>query len=377
MSLSLSDRSLVNLGCEVFCVQISREGNYVAAGLGDGTIKVLSLLDGAVLYTLHPPNKSDIALPTTCIRWRPPTSSTATKHILLSGHADGNVYHWHVTSSQLLHTINEQDNQVYALDYNRDGSMFATAGKDLTIRVYDEQTKTLLVSLKRGIGRSLFGHTNRIFSLKFSPIDPSIIYSCGWDNNLITWDLRLGSALRSVHGPHACGDALQVSGETGHLLTGSWRHDEQLQLWTSNGELIKTIDVDCDQSIGVSSSVDSHCLVYGCCFMRNSSVIAAGGSGNNIVRLINIENGQFLGTFHFKSAVYSVDANADDVLVIGTGDGTVRILHSLAADQSTVTRSTVRPQSALESARKESNVIDSPGGVRWNKVMARPILNKN
>ena len=48
--------------------------------------------------------------------------------------SDGTVQHWHVTSSRCLHTITEEDNQVYALDYAVDGLRFATAGKDYTVR---------------------------------------------------------------------------------------------------------------------------------------------------------------------------------------------------------------------------------------------------
>ncbi len=60
--------------------------------------------------------------------------------------------HWHVTTGiyiffnffilgKELSRIEEADNQIFGLDYNKDGSQFATAGKDCTIRVYDEETQ--------------------------------------------------------------------------------------------------------------------------------------------------------------------------------------------------------------------------------------------
>ena len=116
--------------------------------------------------------------------------------------ADGQAQHWHITSGKLLHTIDpaSKGNQLYGtvsrcgraapshcsrlppphrsycVDYNPDGSQFATAGKDLTvcmslavvpimctglalvmtvclnlqIRLYDEATKSLVTELSGG-----------------------------------------------------------------------------------------------------------------------------------------------------------------------------------------------------------------------------------
>ena len=41
--------------------------------------------------------------------------------------------------------------------------------------------------------------------------------------------VRLNYAVRSIFGAHVCGDSLDISGNT--VLTGSWRPEEQLQLW--------------------------------------------------------------------------------------------------------------------------------------------------
>jgi WD40 repeat protein len=47
--------------------------------------------------------------------------------------AAGTVRHWHVTSGKCVHTINEEGNQVYAVDYSPDAEKFATAGKDVKV----------------------------------------------------------------------------------------------------------------------------------------------------------------------------------------------------------------------------------------------------
>ena len=60
--------------------------------------------------------------------------------------------------------------------------MLAVAGRDCRIRVYDETTKSLAYTLKE-LG-DLPGHSNRVFCVKFNPLDSNMIVSGGWDNTL-------------------------------------------------------------------------------------------------------------------------------------------------------------------------------------------------
>ena len=68
--------------------------------------------------------------------------------MFLAANAAGVIQHWHMTSGKCLHSYEDKDNQVYALDYNLDGSVFVTGGKDTAIRVYDEATKTETLCMK-------------------------------------------------------------------------------------------------------------------------------------------------------------------------------------------------------------------------------------
>lgn len=77
----------------------------------------------------------------------------------------------------------EEDNYIFALDYNAKGTLFATAGKDCVVRVYDEETKEVCTKLE-GVSWHKPGHNNRLFGLKFSPEDPNLILSGGWDQNV-------------------------------------------------------------------------------------------------------------------------------------------------------------------------------------------------
>ena len=109
------------------------------------------------------------------------------------------------------------------------------------VRLYDEVTRTLVSTLTGIHSDSTPGHSNRVFALKFDPRDDNMIVSGGWDSTVQIHDIRVGGAVRSIYGPHICGDAIDVAGD-GVLLTGSWRADEQLQLWDlGSGRLIQGI----------------------------------------------------------------------------------------------------------------------------------------
>ena len=112
----------------------------------------------------------------------------------MAANAVGALQHWHITSGKCLHTTEEADNQIYALDYRPDGLVLATGGKDATVRLYDEATKSLQTSMKGGGGYGpsvSAGHSNRIFSIKFHPSDENILVSGGWDNTVQVWDVRV------------------------------------------------------------------------------------------------------------------------------------------------------------------------------------------
>jgi len=67
----------------------------------------------------------------------------------VTGSADGVLKHWHATSGKCLHTVLEDpENHIYTMDFSRDGTLLAVAGRDLKIRVYDETTKSLAFTMK-------------------------------------------------------------------------------------------------------------------------------------------------------------------------------------------------------------------------------------
>lgn len=317
---------------EVLAVRFSPCGNFLASGNSDGSIRIFNIVDGTVAHIIE--SGSSAALPTTCIRFRPQNyhSSTQTRNVFLTANAAGAVQHWHMTSGKCLHTFTDEENEINALDYNDDGSQFATGGRDTKIRIYDEATKSLVATLEGGIrgdrSHDAPGHSNRVFSVKFTH-DENILLSGGWDNTVHIWDTRIGSSVRLLYGPHICGDALDIKGN--EILTGSWRSSEQLELWDfGSGKRISEIPWSTGQSQFASSSQEP-CMLYAAQFSKDpvGRFIAAGGSGANEAKIFDHATGNALvGTVTgLGRGVFSIDFSPDrEKIAIGSGDHCIRIV---------------------------------------------------
>lgn len=71
----------------------------------------------------------------------------------------------------------------------------------------------------------------------FDPENPNIIYSGGWDKQIMTHDTREAHSVRSFMGPYIAGDSLDVCGTT--LLAGNYRSNDPIELYDlGTGEML-------------------------------------------------------------------------------------------------------------------------------------------
>ncbi len=330
----LSKITINNNGIDIYCVRFSPDGKFLAAGCGDGAIRVFNSQNGSLAYTLQ--GGSNVTLPTTALRFRPVTAAARTKNVFAAANASGVVQHWHMTSAKVLSSMEGDGNLVYALDYNDEGTKFITAGKDSVIRVYDEATKTLLLGMHHGGGaltKVIPGHTNRIFSCKSMPGDENVIISGGWDNTVHIWDIRTGGAVRVFHGPHICGDALDVAGSV--IVTGSWRPENQLEEWDLlSGEKIRDVAWNHNTGTGIGTSLASTsnpCMLYATQFSKEGQgrYIAAGGSNCNEAKVFDrFNHNAIIGSLSgLPRGVFALDFSPDNrKIAVAAGDSCIRIL---------------------------------------------------
>ena len=172
------------------------------------------------------------------------------------------------------------------VDYSADGLLFATGGNDKIVRLYDDNTKTLITKLERH-RYDLPEHYNRIFSVKFSQKDPNLLLSAGWDNTILIYDVRAKEVQNYLYGPHVCGDGLDLKEDL--LLTVSWEKEDQIQLF----------DLRTNKKIGVfqmlidedkKNGLDNISYLYSCRFNPVNKTFCVTGSNKNYLRIYDYSN---------------------------------------------------------------------------------------
>ena len=204
---------------ECFTTAFNSDGTLLACGYNNGHINIFNLKEPRK----KPIEFSPSSFPITSIKWNEKKKTT-----LLVGAADGYVSHWHAPSGKNLHSLKEINNSINSVCYSHDYKNFITAGNDISVRLYDENMKSLITIMKPYKFNEP-GHTGRIFCCKFFPNDTSTIYSGGWDKTIQFYDTRSGKVSNSIYGPEIVGDSLDMNGYT--LASGAWSTTQQIQLW--------------------------------------------------------------------------------------------------------------------------------------------------
>jgi len=312
-------------GCvDSFSLSFSPDNVMLAASGGDGAVRVFHTGSGKLLYTLggdftKDPSILRPALPATAVKFRPNTSFSKTKNVLLVANCEGTIEHWHATSQKKLNTITEEGNQVFAIDYHPQGTSFVSTGSDAQVRIYDEATKTLISTFSGGWAAPNPGHSNRVFCVKYVPEDPNMILTTGWDNTIQFWDVRMNYSVRSILGPHVCGDALDVV--NGKVLTASWKPDNQIEMWDlGSGERISNYTMK-------RNSLDEGAMLYGGSFNKGPErgrVFATASSGTNEGNLWLTDTMECIGTTGpMSSSLFACEFTSDSSMVAFGGASSV------------------------------------------------------
>ena len=339
---------------ECICVRWSPDDEKLAAGCGDGLVRIYDkdgkLQDRLGSVPVEAKNALSIGndkLPVMSMRWRPDTSGNRMA-IRVAG-ADGVIELYDLKTKQVRSTTKEVDsmsgkqNQTLAMDYNVDGTRWATGGQDRVVRVYDESNPKECVVECRGSTAGERGHQNRICAVKYSPDKPSVLASAGLDGTVLLWDTRDRSPepFCQISNVAVAGDSLDIKGS--HVLVGSWRPADQLQVYDmrKEGELVKSIKftkpketAPAGKSAGAARWLKAKelmrgaCNVYGAQFCHTGPLagcVVAGGTGNKQVKVFSPQEPHWpLGSMVVQSGVHGLHVNhAGTLIAIAAVDGTV------------------------------------------------------
>ncbi|QHG21237.1 hypothetical protein GJB62_35910 (plasmid) [Nostoc sp. ATCC 53789] len=313
-------------------VDFSPDGNTIASGNSDGTIKLWSK-EGRELQTFKSHN--DIVNS---------VSFSPDGNIIASGYSDGTIKLWSKEGRE-LQTFKSHNDRVNRVSFSPDGNIIASGYSDGTIKLWSKEGRELrTITLK---GHSIFGSVIRI---SFSP-DGNIIASGDSDGKIILWS-KDGKELRTIK-----------------VTSDSFTPDSNTI--TSNGSIYMAIKPSKKQVAGG--------LYFPVVHQRDVSIISFSPDGNTIasgevsgvIRLWNKDGKQLQTIKGHSNRVTSISFSPDGNTIASAAlDGTIKLWYL----ENRVLRKTLESQSSSSvqsiSLSPNGNIIASSqfnGIILWSK----------
>jgi WD40 repeat protein len=308
--------TLVGHRSNVLAVAFSPDGNKVASGSKDKTIKLWNVSTGKPLQTLsaHRDKVQSVAF-------------SPDGAILASGSEDNTIKLWDIETGKLIRTLKGDDDRLSSLSIDKKmfsvafspyGHMLASGNWDKSITLWDVDTGKVLHFIKGRTKRfwGLIddhgqGHEDSVNSVAFSP-DGNTLASGGFDNAIKLWDVNSGKLLTSVKG-HSNFVLSVTFSPDGNMLASS-SYDKSIKLWeVSSGRVLQTL-------IGHKDVVTSVAF-------RSDGQIIASASFDKTIKLWEVSSGKLLSTLrghsdYVNTVVFSPDGK---ILASASGDDTVKL----------------------------------------------------
>ncbi len=267
-------------------VAFSPDGNTLASGSGDQTVRLWDMNRGAHKRTL-----------TGHTGWVNSVAFSPDGNTLASGSGDETVRLWKVNTGAHKRTLTGHTGWVNSVAFSPDGRALAS-GSWREIRLWE---------MNRGAHkRTLTGHTG-VDSVAFSP-DGNTLASGSW-REIRLWEMNTGAHKRTLTGHTSAVRSVAFSPDRNTLATGSWR---EIRLWDANtGAHKRTLTGHTGWVLSVAFSPDGNTL--------------ASGSSDATVRLWDVNTGAHQRTLTGHTRVVNSVAFSPDgrALASGGGDGTI------------------------------------------------------
>ncbi|KAK3955856.1 hypothetical protein QBC32DRAFT_321280, partial [Pseudoneurospora amorphoporcata] len=150
---------------------------------------------------------------------------------LASGSADNTIKIWDPASGSCLQTLEGYSNPVLSVAFSPDGQRLASCSEHHTIKIWDPASGSCL--------QTLTGHSWADGSVAFSPDGQRLASGTG-DCRIKIWNLVLGSCLQTLEGYSRAVDSVAFSPDGQRLASGSV--DKTIKIWDLvSGSCLQTI----------------------------------------------------------------------------------------------------------------------------------------
>jgi len=291
--------TLTGHAASVRSIAISHDGQTIASGSDDNTIKLWHLNSGILKSTLTSPSgffKSEIT-------WFTAVAFSRDGQTIVSSSLDKFIKLWDWGSGKQLRKLKGHSDRVNAIAISPDGQTLVSGSRDNTIKVWNLPNNQLI--------RNITGHSNSVSTLAISP-DGQTLASGSWDNTIKVWNLLNGKLIRTFtgHVDWVYGVAISPDGQT--LVSGS--RDKTIHLWhIDSGTMIRSLTGHSDWVTAVAINPQGKLLLS--------------GSRDKTIKLWDIGNGQLIDTFTgHLDLIHAVVMSPDGRNIISSSnDGAIKI----------------------------------------------------
>jgi hypothetical protein len=201
--------TLTNYSQTVWSVSFSPDGQTLASGSADNTIKLWNWRSRKLLQTLE--GHANVVLS---------EAFSPDGQTLASGSADNTIKLWDISRGELLFTLKEHSDIVWSVAFSPDGQTLASGSADNTIKLWDISRGVLLHTIRR--------HSSSVRSVAFSP-DGQTLASGSADNTIKLWNWRSRKLLQTLKGHAEEIRSVTFSPDGQTLASGSV--DNTIKLW--------------------------------------------------------------------------------------------------------------------------------------------------
>ncbi|MYF57419.1 T9SS type A sorting domain-containing protein [Candidatus Poribacteria bacterium] len=276
----------------------------------------------------------------------------------------GDIHLWDVSTSTHI-TLTGHTNRVYSLSFSPDGYTLASVGGSWkkspsclscvdwegTIRLWDVSTGTHIKTIPTS-------SWVRVNSVLFSPDGTTLAGGSG--NEIYLWEVSTGMPIKTLTGGHACNiNSIAFSPDGNTLVSGN--STRTLFLFdVSTGENIKTLT-------GHTSHVES------VLFSPDGTTLASKGFGYEGIRLWDVPTRTHIRTLSGHTGrVESISFSPDGTTLVSGGgfmDGTIRLFDvSTGENIKTLTAGHRYPEVKSVAFSPDGNTLASGGG-SWEKTI--------
>lgn len=304
---------------EVYHIVFSPDGSTLTCTGDDANIRLLDARTGRQIQIISQPQRTMV------LAWHPDGERLA------AGDTEGTIRLWLVSKAEpasCIQVLTGHTQNVYGLAFSPDGHVLASASSDTAVKLWDTNTGNL--------HQTLTAHRDWVLLVRWSP-DGRTLASGGRDNLIWLWDVERNSYRAALRGHQAMVRGLAFTPDGHTLVSGS--PDGTLRVWdAASGECMRVMqgyndclsDVDWspDGQQLVSGSTDCTVTLYS---LNNTPPRVLRGHKGNIFSVGWSPDGRWIASAERENALRLWDTQSGDcVEVLRHPDDNDNLFYNLA-----------------------------------------------